>query len=687
MLRLSCKQGSSKPVPGGRTVSNINIKRTVENIRSGTNVYTPVVELIVNGIQAIKAVKPTGGTVKVKVLRSDQAELGDAIAAVDGFVVEDDGIGFDHCNRKSFDTLYTDWKENDGGKGFGRFTCLKYFDQLRVESVFREGDALRERRFTMGKATDIIVNEKVSDTSKTATGSIITISGIRTVKFPEKGLDVIARVLVERLLPYFIDPNSKCPRIEVIDGADGQRRILNDYLVSDDRQIIELKVPASQIILPGRAGDETFDVRVFKLYAPKTAKSKISLVAHRREVTDTTLQSYIPEFATEFYDKAEGDASGRDRNYIIKAYVFGAYLDTNVSLERGTFDFQKENDLIFGISQNQIEAAAAEIAQQTVGNEISERKERKAARIKDYIETSAPWHRGMSERVDFSRLPMSPTDEAIELHLQASKFEMEKTARAAVRDILTSSDPDALKDKAAKVVDIISQTNRNDLIHYVSLRKCVLDLFAKALEKDAAGRYKSEGAVHDIIIPRRTDTDELDYANHNLWVLDERLNFAAYASSEMPLRGKGRKGDRTDVTFFNRPVVFRGDNEPSNPVTIFEFKKPQRDDFANPSSKEDPVEQIKRYVNQIRDGKCLLPNGRTIRVSDNTPFYGYVVCDLTPKVKDWLYRTKNFTEMPDGLGWFEWFGNIRLYIEVLSWDKVLADAVMRNKIFFQKLGI
>lgn len=117
-------------------MSNINIKRTVENIRFGTNVYTPVVELIVNGIQAIKAVKPTGGTVKVKVLRSDQAELGDAIAAVDGFVVEDDGISFDQRNRKSFDTLYTDWKENDGGKGFGRFTCLKYFDQLRVESVF-----------------------------------------------------------------------------------------------------------------------------------------------------------------------------------------------------------------------------------------------------------------------------------------------------------------------------------------------------------------------------------------------------------------------------------------------------------------------------------------------------------------------------------------------------------------------
>jgi hypothetical protein len=28
-----------------------------------------------------------------------------------------------------------------------------------------------------------------------------------------------------------------------------------------------------------------------------------------------------------------------------------------------------------------------------------------------------------------------------------------------------------------------------------------------------------------------------------------------------------------------------------------------------------------------------------------------------------------------------------LYIEVLSWDKILKDATMRNKIFFYKLGI
>jgi hypothetical protein len=43
--------------------------------------------------------------------------------------------------------------------------------------------------------------------------------------------------------------------------------------------------------------------------------------------------------------------------------------------------------------------------------------------------------------------------------------------------------------------------------------------------------------------------------------------------------------------------------------------------------------------------------------------------------------------MPDGLGWFNWLDNNNLYIEVLSWDKVLKDAQMRNKIFFQQAGI
>src|SRR3546814_13086947 len=88
---------------------------------------------------------------------------------------------------------------------------------------------------------------------------------------------------------------------------------------------------------------------------------------------------------------------------------------------------------------------------------------------------------------------------------------------------------------------------------------------------------------------RRKDSEELNYDAHNLWILDERLNFTSYVSSDKPLQALN--GDRPDITVYNRRVAFRGDHEASNPITIFEFKRPQRDDFAEPSSKADPVQQ------------------------------------------------------------------------------------------------
>lgn len=667
-------------------MSDINIKRAVENIRSGTTtVYTPVMELIVNAIQAIRVVRSTGGRVTVTVLRSAQGDLIEKMPQVDGFVVEDDGVGFDKDHRDSFDTLYGELKLAEGGKGFGRFTCLKYFDHLTVESVFADGGRLRARSFDMGTATSIIINEAVGDTDAKATGSKVTIQGAKSVKLSEKGLDAIARVLVERLLPYFIDPQSECPRILMIDAKDGGEIVLNDYLSRENRQIVELDVADPKLVIESQVGSEDFLVRVFKFYAPKGSRSKISLVAHRREVTETTIQTFIPEFAEEFYDKWEEGGVSRERNFVLKAYVFAPYLDRNVSLERGTFNFQREGDLIYGISQSQIEAAAAEVARDAVGSEITDRRVRKAERIEDYITTEAPWHRALSRETDFSSLPMKPSSEEIERHLQTAKFQREMRTRAQVRQILDSENPDELRHQVAEVVESISQTSKNDLIHYVSMRKCVLDLFGKALETDDEGKHRSEGEVHDIIVPRRKDSETLDYEDHNLWILDERLNFTDYISSDKMISGVS--SDRSDVTIFNRRVAFRGENQPSNPITIFEFKKPQRHDFANPSSDEDPVQQIIRYVNQFRAGKIKTQKGRDILVGENTPFYGYVVCDISRKIADWLLTEKNFTPMPDGLGYFQWVGNIKLYMEVLSWTKVHADADMRNKVFFNKLGI
>ena len=343
------------------------------------------------------------------------------------------------------------------------------------------------------------------------------------------------------------------------------------------------------------------------------------------------------------------------------------------------------NDLFLGIAQADIEKAAAAIARDAVGSDITLRQEKKKERVQSYVDEEAPWHKGVLSKIDLSGLPYNPTHEDIEERLQREKFAQELTIKTDVAKLLSETNFEKVKDSVVEIVNKISGTSKNDLIHYIALRRKILDIFGKSLEVDESGVYSSEGVVHDIVFPRRGDTEITLFHDHNLWIVDERLNFTNYVSSDVPLDGKNT--ERPDLLVYNRRVLFRGDNEASNPITIFEFKKPQRDDFVNPSSQEDPVQQIVRYVNGIRDGKYKTPEGRKMLVAENTPFYGFVVCDLTSKVEAWLEREKDFKPMPDRLGWFQWMGNINLYVEVISWDKVLKDAQMRNQIFFQKLGI
>ena len=408
-------------------------------------------------------------------------------------------------------------------------------------------------------------------------------------------------------------------------------------------------------------------------------------MAHRREVSGSPIHDYVPEFVDDFYDKDGNNGAIQGRNYIVKAYVFAAYLDRHVSLERGGFEFKMENDLLHGISQVDIEKQSAQIAKEAVGADIVGRQEKKKECFRSYVEEEAPWHKTLVETIDLSKMPLNPTKEEIETRLQQEKFVQEVQIKSDVSKILASGNLEGLEKNVKDIVEKISGTSQNDLIHYIALRRNILDLFGKSLEWDENQKYSSEGFVHDIIFPRKGDSVRTPFESHNLWIIDERLNFTNYVSSDIPL--DGGTTERPDLIAYDQRVVFRGDNKASNPITIFEFKKPQRDDFVNKSSDEDPVQQIIRYVNNIVDGKYKTPQGKNMLVAANTPFYGFVVCDLTAKVEKWLQREKNFKPTPDRQGWFHWLDNNNLYIEVLSWDKVLRDAQMRNKIFFHKLGI
>ena len=107
-------------------------------------------------------VQKADGKVDIVIKRAEiLPEMGGrALADIIGIDVIDNGIGFTEDNRESFDTYRSDMKVKQGGKGFGRFMYLKYFNDVRIESIYRTDDELRFRNFTFGRGNNIIENEK-----------------------------------------------------------------------------------------------------------------------------------------------------------------------------------------------------------------------------------------------------------------------------------------------------------------------------------------------------------------------------------------------------------------------------------------------------------------------------------------------------------------------------------------------
>jgi len=666
-------------------MSNVNILRAVENIRSGTSIYTPLIEVVVNAIQAIESTGRDDGKVTIEIRRANQAKLDGSKPEIEGFFVHDNGEGFTEENRNAFDTLYTDRRIDEGGKGFGRFTCLKYYHDVFVDSEYKEGEKYYKRTFKMGKKEEIIIEEQLEECKAKDNKTTVKLLSPRS-EMPEKTTTSLSRTLVEKLLPFFIDVKRTCPLVVLIESDGSDEVILNEYLQKANNPLIQEATDIDgNFVISSSDKDHLFTARVFRIYSSKTKVSKISLVAHRREVTSVSLHNYIPEFAEEFYDENAATDGEKGRCFIVKVYVLGNYLDEHVSLERGGFEFQREQDLLYGISQKDIEEEASVFGQEAVQLDIAERSSRKAESIQSYVTEQAPWYNSVLKDVDFSEFPYNPTEDQIESRLHQHNHRRELEIRSEVKGILKNDKFDEVQKSATEIVSKLSSSSRNELVHYVALRKCVLDIFEKSLTVGEDGKYRSEGVVHDVIFPRHSDVTTTSFESHNLWIIDERLNFTEYLSSDQPLDDPNDA--RPDLLAYNKRICFRGDNEVGNPVTIFELKRPQRDDFVNPSSAEDPIQQLIRYAIKIKDSRFKTPEGRNILVSDSTPFYGFVVCDLTRKVKEWLENEKDFKPMPDQLGYFNWHDKLNMYIEVLSWDKLLRDAKMRNKVFFHKLGI
>ena len=573
--------------------NKLNLRRLTEKLGS-TNVYAPVIEAVVNSIHAIEDSKRKDGEITINLLRSKQKDLldKDGLAPIESIEVIDNGMGFNDKNKEAFREYMTENKIKKGGKGVGRLTFLKYFSNIYVDSIFADEDQQYKRRTFLFDGKYFVRHDHVENSEKKESGTRVALTRIRQKRLDEFNLktETVARRIIEQLLYYFAEPDYKCPRILVRDASDNQTIVLNDY-VDSHKEITILHSGPYNIKGEGGSKGYRFRVVIYKILYQGIASS-IYLCADHRAVSKTPLNRYIPELKDDsILKELPSDKTKQSKNYRIQVYVFGKYLDDIVTPERDGFNApraSRNRDLFLELHPEDIEKRIAEdLVYKKLSEILEPERKRRQDRVHQYVSEKAPYYKSIVGDI-MKDMPQDLEDDSIELKLSEISTRRRLESKGVLEGV-KKGEWDKFIENKEEIIKKLRQENLICLGLYVSYRQHIIDLFDEQLKIEDTGQYPREGVVHDIIFRRGEDSSSLDYKNHNLWLIDENLAFSAFVSSDQKIHKSRRKAD----TAIYHNTLFREDNKAHNPITIFEYKRPQREDY---NSAEDPILQLCEYA-------------------------------------------------------------------------------------------
>lgn len=654
----------------------VNIKGRVKNFPLQENTpLVPVFEAIVNSIQsiddALKTNKDFKGKISIHFKRDDQL-ISDNLGPINEVIIIDNGLGFNKKNFTSFMESDTANKIEIGGKGVGRFSWLKAFNSAKIQSYFKDDKGTFYREFDFNLNTTRIQDIATECKNKEVIKTSVALSGLKESfkKQMPRQLNVLAVKIISHCFNYFFNP--ECPEITV----------------SDDEEVISLNKLFKDKV--EKINEENFAIleNDFKIINLKVESSiikthELMLTANNRAVKEFNLADIIVDI----------NALRIDEKYLYLGIISSKYLDDNVDMNR--LSFTTIPDKITSMADSEIisierivlnSSQKIELLLKDLLEPIIKEKEK---RIENYINFNSPQYRHLLKykSEEIKKIKPGLTNEKLDSELYKIKKsfeeEVKKEQKNLIQTINDRTSIEGYEEALNLVVQKISDSNKSRLADYVIHRKAIIDLFEKGMSLNDEDKYSREAFMHNLIYPMRTISEEIMHDEQNLWIIDEKLSYYFYISSDIPFNNDSKE-KRADIMLFDRSIAMveeKNEGLPYDSVVIFELKKPMRDDLPY----EDPIVQVIDYMEQIKTNSLKDKKGRYIKVNDKTRFYLYVICDVSPKYKAKVKSMYNLSETVDGLGFYRMSENE--YLEILSYDKILNDSKKRNQILFEKLGI
>ena len=666
-----------------------NLEGKLNQIRlSPSNVLLPIFEAVINSIHATKDSGIKKGLIEINLYRDEsQAQIQTNeldTRPVREVTIQDNGIGFNQINYNSFKTANSLHKLAIGGKGVGRFTWLKAFESVSIISVYKSGQQQFKRtlNFNINSGIHNHSSEESQNLRRTTVVKLINLKNDFRKKFPVD-INTIAEKAIRHCMDYFVLED--CPTIIFRDKNNDKEIILNDIY----RLSIHKLEPTRF-----RIKNKVFDLNVYKITNIKT-KHLLHYCANNREVYANSLSKEIPELNRKIPGEKDGD------DFYIHGYLKGQYLDEIVNTDRTGFNFPKteEEDIDFPdeISEKELKANVIRGIESSISSFLSKVRDDKLNRIRKYVEKKAPQYRTLfkHKKDKLKKLPiLSEAKLEIELFkiLHELEVETKKEGRTILNKIKTAEDFEKYQKDYNKYIEKVIEIGNTNLSKYIIHRKVVLSLLEKTFRKNKLGKFAKESAVHRLIFPLNSSTDDVSYEDHNLWIIDEKLAYHSYIASDKPfeklepveVNSKKRADIITFNEYFNNHYAFSTKKSgPFQSIVLIEFKRPMRDDYNE--NDDNPIAQIIKYVDILREGKGRLKNGRKFNIT-NIPIYCYIISDLTSKL-DKIAKGYGYTPTQDGEGYFGFNPNLGCYIEIVSYDKLIDDAKQRNQILFDKLKL
>ena len=593
------------------------------------------------------------------------------------FIISDTGVGLDGPRFAAFLTTDTDFKSNRGGKGIGRLLWLDAFDSITVESTYRDETGLFRRRFTFTLTRDEQVQQHVTEELATGTseiGTVVRFRGLRGTayqsKFPTRPETVIRHFGSHFLAEFIL---GKSPPVNV---TIGQR---SAAFPADIRDML-IEERGRSDVTTDEFGQLHVDHFIFDRAASADFEGnhQLHLIANGRTVSTRKIDGLIGL-----------GRFGENGQSVYHGCVTGDFLDERVNQERTNFNFGED------VTDQITKACARAVADEAIGIEVAEFDAGRLETMQSFLSEYPSF--GFASPADLlSRTPRNAVKaEQFAAALIPTRIRRDEDRNRRVQDVVAKLGsgealPGDFADLVRAAADEVKAEEQRQLTEYVLRRKLVLDVMDRLISRvravaESEDAYHLEETLHQFICPMRVRGDDparLEQSDHDLWVVDERLTFAKYFASDLPvsqLVTGATSTERPDVLIWDRlhGLGMDGD-EPLKRVLLIEFKKPGRRDYDERYS---PMNQVSRYLTQLVNGEVEGLNRQRVRLASDCVFYCYVVADIVGALD---IHTSAWKTTADGRGgWTELSCKFRGSIEIIEWADFINDARARNAAYIQ----